>query len=262
MGPVAISSDGSTLVGESIAVFAGAEGYGEAPAVIYESVRSPLGWETSALNPPSWLYPAQEFVDINPDKGRSLWEVHRASQSLAAEELAVREPNGSFVEVGPMLPGYAANGPPAGEAQEFEDFASLVYSGASSDLSHVLFQIRGSGPLWPGDTTFPAVGDLSLYEYVGTGNTQPPELVGLNENGELISDCGISLGSDRPPGGHNADTYNAISADGETVFFTALGAGECGGGLHAPLFDEVYARLGRTHTVSSRSRVRRIVKLA
>ena len=70
----------------------------------------------------------------------------------------------------------------------------------------------------------------------------------MNASGDLISDCGTSLGA--PSGLETSDTYNAISTDGETVFFTALGYEE-GGCQHEgrPAVDELYARLGHSQTV-------------
>jgi hypothetical protein len=253
MSPQAFSSDGARVIGASIAVFAGAEGYGLPAEAVYESVRSGTGWVTSSISPSSSEYPAQRFLDFNPDLDRGLWVAHLPSQSLNAEDLYIREPGGTepggeFVKVGPIVPPYATEGPAGGSSPLLNETAETVYAGASLDLSHVYFQIRGEGPLWPGDTTAHNNGQLSLYEYVGTGNTTP-SLVGVDNEGRLISDCGTSLGSEIPPGNDNADTYNAISADGETVFFTALNAGECGA-EHAPEVNEVYARVSRAQTVA------------
>jgi hypothetical protein len=245
--PKAISSDGSRVVGDSIAVFAGDEGYDQPAETLYESVRSGAGWATSAITPPSSVYPAQEFLDFNPNSDEGLWTARLPSQSLNAEDLYIREPAevlgrpGVLVKVGPMVPPYAAEGPAAGQATVLNEADKLFYAGASLDLSHVFFQMLGTGPLWPGDTTVHSV-QRSLYEYVGAGNATPM-LVGVDDEGRLISDCGTSLGSYKQPGGYNADTYNAISDDGEIVYFTALAANECGG-AHAPEVNEVYARVG------------------
>ncbi|HEX5853586.1 MAG TPA: hypothetical protein VFY36_10890 [Solirubrobacteraceae bacterium] len=239
LGQLAIASDGSRVIGESIGVFAGAEG--DSFKVNYESVRAGSGWMSSAISPPSSLYPAQEFLDANADLGLSLWQVRSSVESVAAAHLVVREPDGSFIEVGPIISPEAAAGPPAGELQFFANQIYVTYSGASRDLSHVFFQINSSGgPLWPGDTTRLGGGEKSLYEYGGTGNTHP-KLVGVNSKGQLISDCGVALGSVTSGPTYNADTYNAVSTSGETVFFTALAG--CGA-LQAPPVNEVYARVG------------------
>jgi hypothetical protein len=240
LSPYAITGDGSAVVGLSVGLFAGVEGDGlDAANVFYKSVRTEAGWMTSALSPPSSLFPTQEFKDTSADLSRSLWKVREASQAIGAMELAVREPNGSFLKVGSMVPpAFAEAGPPAGEFQQFAYPLTVGYAGTSPDLSHVFFFIRGTGPLWPGDTTVNVSDVQSLYEYVGTENTQPPLRVGLDSEGNQITDCGTYLGSVEPPSTFEADTYNAVSTDGETVFFTAMA---CGGG---PEVNEVYARIG------------------
>jgi hypothetical protein len=255
----AISTDGSRLIGPSGAVFAGTEGYGRVNEAFYESVRTDSGWATSAVNPPFSLYPVQEFRDANPDLGRSLWAVRRSSQSVNTEDLAIREPSGDFVKIGPLAPPAATEGPPAGQSTVFPIHPDYVYRGASPDLSRVFYTIRRSGHLWPGDTSAGGENSPSLYEYIGTENTEP-HLVGISDEGtpatvaasHLISDCDTALGSYQPPGGDSDDTYNAISGDGEAVFFTAVNGGECGSS-NAPAVDELYARVGQgeaAHTVA------------
>jgi hypothetical protein len=240
-----VAAEGSRVIEESTAVFAGAKG--ESKTAYYESVRSGSGWVSSALNPSSSLFPAQERVDVSADLSRSVWEVRRSSQSVATQDLAVREPDGSFVLVGPMVPPALAEGPPAGEMQLFEDNSELVYAGASPDLSRIFFEMKGDGPKWPGDTTNTNSGAFSLYEYVGTGAAEPV-LVGTDSEGHLISDCTTSLGSSGPAGeSESFDGYDAVSTDGETVYFTATGHnanGNCSGVGHAPEFNELYAQVG------------------
>jgi hypothetical protein len=246
----AISSDGSQALIVLTGLFAGVEG--DSKSAYYHSVRSAVGWSTSAIDPSSLLFPAQELVDVSADLSRSLWEVRRSSESIEAQDLAVREADGSFVEVGAMVPPVDAEGPPADEAQLFGHTSEFVYAGATGDLSHVFFQTKGNGPLWRGDTTQAISPVRSLYEYVGTGNAQP-ELVGLDGEGRLISDCGTALGSTGSVGSASFDSYNAISADGETVYFTAVAEGNCEGGGHAPPVNEVYARIrvgAGAHTVA------------
>jgi hypothetical protein len=245
-GVQAVAADGTRVVDASTAVFAGGEG--DSSSAYYVSVRSGSGWLTSAISPPSWLFPAQRLVDVSADLIRSLWEVRRSSQSVAAEDLAVREPDGSFVVVGPMVPPALAEGPPAGEMQPFGYVTELVYAAAAPDLSRVFFETSGNGPKWPGDTTHINGGAFSLYEYVGAGNLEPV-LVGVDSEGNLISECSTGLGSSGPAGeSESFDGYNAVSADGETVYFTATGHnanGNCSGFGRAPEFNEVYAQVGR-----------------
>lgn len=98
---------------------------------------------------------------------------------------------------------------------------------------------------WPFDaTTGPGE---TLYEYTGTGNSQPV-LVGVTGpagSTDLISTCGTLLGRG------SIEFTNALSADGGTVFFTAE---ECasGSGANAGVpvpANAVYARIDRARTV-------------
>ena len=242
----ATSSDGSRgLFSLSTGVFAGAEGV-SGLYTSYGFMRTESGWATSAINPPASQFPANVLVGASADLGRTLWAARDSSQSIHAKDIYVREADGTFVKVGPMVPPSAEAGPPAGGDVELP--LGYGYIRASSDLSHVLFEIRAAGnALWPGDTTREEnIG--SLYEYVGRENRQP-KLVGVSDGstvvngktlpaGQLISNCGTALGL------QEKDAYNAMSANGETVFFTA---NEC---ERAPPVNELYARLGQIETVA------------
>jgi hypothetical protein len=256
----AVSADGSRVMTEMGGSFAGAVGGASASqfAGWYEFVRSGSGWVASALTPLGSVLPQARFVASDSDLGRTLWRGRAVSQSTFAEDLFVREPNGSLVEVGPMVPPSLTGGPPAGGFTINSPFSGdLYFAGASADLSHVLFEdSRRAGaapldlPFWPGDTTAEGGTESSLYEYVDTGNTHPV-LVGLNGAGRLISDCGTVLGSREGEISGAYDDYNAVSESGETVFFTAYSANRCTlpEGDVAPVVDELWARLGGVESV-------------
>jgi hypothetical protein len=248
--PPPISPDGEHILGVDFAGFAGAgnnEQAGLVGGAVYEFSRTPSGWMTEALEPPASLAARREFVTGSADLGRTLWKLAvqgREGEEVASAEnytYAIREatPGGqaSFKTLGP-------EDSPEGPGQH--DFS---FAGASRDLAHVLFGVGSTEhQLWPGDTTHQ--GDRSLYEYVGAGNREPV-LVGVrnegslqgvahrNEHAELVSACGTVLGSAR-----QASTYNAISADGAIVYFTALAGAGC------PPVDELYARVAGSRTVA------------
>jgi hypothetical protein len=263
-----VSADGSRVLGGSLGVFAGTQGDYGAEGAFYEFSRSPSGWEPSALTPADGSFPATELRAASSGLAQSLWFARTPSQSIYDEDLYVREPDGEMVEVGPMLDPQKTMGPPAGEDHVFFYFNGVEFDGASDDLSHVVFSLlvgeppQTGAPLWPGDTTnteHPST--VSLYEYAGAGLSQP-ELVGVSDGftetveggstvhvpaGTLISDCGTDFGSEG-----RGDTYNAISAGGGTVFFTAMGhnAGSCPGNIKAPDVSEVFARVDGFRTVA------------
>ncbi len=246
LNPAAVSSDGSRLLGVSTGVSIAGSHSGSGPGgPFYELARTASGWTTSAISPPASIFPRQQLFTASSDLGRTLWGLRTWSQSIFAEELYVRERDGAMTRIGPLVPPGAASGEPGGDYQGFT--GAVKYAGASDDLSHVLFDIEGSGPLWPGDQTYNGGTNRSLYEYFGTGQSEP-ELVGVEREGRLISDCETSLGS---AGG--TDVYNAMSADGAAVFFTAVGydagPGVCPKRVKAPEVNELYARLDRVESV-------------
>jgi hypothetical protein len=246
--PIAIAPDGEDLIIETLAGFAGAESSRLGP--YYKMSRTNTGWQTASISPPASSFPASAFFTASADLGRSLWALRSPGESVYAQSLYLREPDGSFVEIGPMVPPSAQSGPPANGSQVF--LGTYEFRGASSDLSHVYFSITngaGHSVLWPGDTTTlfgSAARAESLYEYSGVGNTRPA-LVGVEGQGHLISDCATFLGSDE-----YHETYNAVSADGKKVFFTADGHDQqaCPEEIPAPEVTEVYARVDGQETVA------------
>lgn len=176
------------------------------------------------------------FVEaLSPDFQNGLWFASTSAKPLVLDLYsgALGRP---LVHVGPAEP--------PGSMER-----ALVFTGASEMLTRTLF-IDASpnngevSHLWPGDTT--AGGRLpSLYEYAGVENAAP-HLVGVRDQGGLISDCGIYLGSGRGPG--EGDFYNAVSASGTTVFFTAPASSTCGS--TGPPVNELYARISGESTVA------------
>jgi hypothetical protein len=252
----AISEDGTRVNIQSLGVFAGLEGGDNGVGAYYQLSRSSTGWEVSPLSLATSMFPTQVLVAASPDLSKSLFSARTAEESAVADNFYLREANGTIAEIGPLFPPATTVGPPAGEFDNFEK-SFTEYVDASADLSHVVY--RMARPLfendaWPGDTT---VGQESLLEYSGTGNSEP-ELVGVKQGPEegkakpsedpaLVSTCGTSLGSLA-----SKDLYNAVSADGETVFFTAVAPPlDCGSPLGVgPEVNELYARVGGRETVA------------
>ena len=245
-----LSQDGSRLIARSLGSFAGVDSMAGFSAV-YTLSRTAAGWLTTPLEAPRIAtYPRFAEDATSSDLTRSLWLPNFPDQ--ATESIFRREEDGASLVVGP--------GGPSGAIEP-----RLEFIGASSDLSHLVFtdgaptSVSNEVRLWPGDGTR-GEGQQSLYEYVGTNNSEPM-LVGVNNKGvvarigesSLISQCGTEFGN---PG---RDAYNAISQDGSAVFFTALGhdakrtCRELPSGAVPPV-NELYARIdnGRSdaHTVA------------
>ena len=272
--PPQVSANGEHLLSLVLGGFAETEAVEQNTfhyGAYYEYSRTPSGWSAEALTPPASLFPRYEFAFASADFSRSLW---KGQETVPGEELptgpplggttapsngftypnnavlAVREAagggKGRFAVVGPVTaPGHE----PDSREEGFE------VEGASADLSHVLLRVNAVfKQLWPGDGTLQE--DVSLYEYVGTGDREPV-LVGVrndgsvaeaaaregkayvNEAAELVSPCGTGLGGQ----GVHGTLANAVSASGEIVYFTAFA---CAG---SPSVNELYARVGGVRTV-------------
>jgi hypothetical protein len=248
VGGLEFSPDGSSVIGSSLGSFAGGTANESSSGVIYEFARGVSGWVTTPLSPP--LPQLEEFssggaeIPGGPDVGTSgaaLFIARLTTQSVFEADLYLREPDGLFARVGPMLPPAAVPPGPTGSGSHGE---GEQLGGASADLSHLLFSIEaGEHPaeiatnLWPGDTTTTG---QSLYEYLGAGHTgtgtDVPARVGLDNKGVQISECGTKLAT--------AGTFApGVSSGGGTVLFTAT-RGPCAEGGLGPAVTQLDARIG------------------
>ncbi len=252
-----VSPDGGRALFSSLGAFAGTKGNYIIEGSIYESTRTASGWLAKAVSPPASQFAFADFQDASRNLDRTLWTAHTKTQSADAEDLYVREPDGSFVLVGPQLPPSHDIAPPAPYESRYGH--ELKYAGATPNLSHIFFEIQPEGEfeediVWPGDHTLGRSAARSLYEYIGVGNSEP-KLVGVlnkgqlnsNTEAEMITQCGVELG-----GGGPTSAYNAISTSGDTVFFTA-NAGKCENESEVgigPEVREIYARLDGSETIA------------
>ena len=269
-GTAELSSDGSRAVFRDVGAFEGVGNGSLFGSPMYEMERAGAGWQTvAALNPLAEQYPYSDILGVSGDLRRSLWLAIPAAQYTGLHEgrtpeneLVLREaqPGGGVgtVDVGPL----------AAAVDETESGKTVLDSpelGASADLTHVVFGVQVSGAdkrfIWPGDAT---VSGLSLYEYAGAEHHARPALVGVEDAGALISQCGTALGgyvgtiNEKRVGEASATSmYNAVSAGGERVFFTAEQGG-CSGKDETgttvtgtgPTARELYVRVGGAKTVA------------
>jgi hypothetical protein len=253
-----VSAAGSRVIAMSIQCFAASESCtanrknnGEP----FEFTRAGEGRQCEPLPPPCWattaLAPlASTFSENTPytfsaDEGTALFSMPTGTGPAHEDEFYARNPGGSFLRIGP------AN--PPGRSGVLGTGIELH---ATADLSHLVWdQKQAEKELWPFDKT---ENGFSLYEYVGAANPQP-FLVGVSggyeegKNHNLISTCGTQLGTE--------STWNALSADGRTVFFTAnqreepgcFGSGAANKLAEVPV-GELYARVdgeeSGAHTVA------------
>jgi len=242
-----LASDGSGMIVQSLGNFGCAGNNQTLSGASYELTRTAAGWSTACLDPAAAQFPYDVFLDATPDLGQTLWLTRATSQSTLALDLMVRDSDGTLHDLGPTEPpSETAGAPGLGFPQGNQQ--STRYRGASTDFSRVLFSIQsnnGTGNfLWPGDSTAPG-GTDSLYEYTA-GQSGPPALVGVDDSGQLIGECGVEPGP--PAAFFPAD--NGISTDGSVVFFTPLGADDRNCGAAQPPVDELFARIDESRTVA------------
>jgi hypothetical protein len=251
-----LSPEGSSALMDISGGVAGLEGYwaieGAEPAAYYTVGRTASGWVTTADDLPSSEYlpylgvgGESDLIGQSLDSQTTVWGERGKWQPDNDLDFFVRPAGQSSLDVGPVAPPIL----PPELPSELSFTAGFEPVGVSADASRIFFSLQSS--YWPGDETQDSY--PSLYEYVGTGHAVPM-LVGVGEDGRQISQCGVVLGASQPAtGGIGAspgnprDSYNAVSANGSTVYFTAepkglkKGSTECTG--DGPPVEEVLARI-------------------
>ncbi|MGH2853678.1 MAG: hypothetical protein ACRDLF_05755 [Solirubrobacteraceae bacterium] len=249
--PVEVNIGAATAGDEALS---NVEPFTTGPAALYSIARTTLGWATVSQELPDSEYMAGT-EDFNNFLGESLggqdqvYAARKVGQPENSDGLFMRRPDGSIVEVGPALPSTAKPGDP----KDLSEQSELHWAGMSADGSRYLFYLSRNH--WPGDGTEDSL--PNVYEYLGVENTGPPLLVGVDNEGRQIGQCGVELGG-LPSLQYNLPriTHNAVSANGNTVFFTVLPAdyGRQHCGRSAPPVAEVFARVDNglpgAHTVA------------
>ena len=240
---VGIAENGSRMVGNSLGLFAGAVG---APGTrndlgsYYELSRGPHGWQTTPLTPENPQFrAATTFYTASADLSTSLFMMPTAP--VGEDDFYLRTPGSSLIHVGPAYP--PADGPATEPGIEDNNKPSYIrVVGGSADLSHIAFRVENHA--WDGDTT--ASGYADLYEYDGSGKSAPTMLAVTGGPGstEQIGHCGSALGAP-----NELDGYNAVSEDGNKVFFTPFAADHEPCPLAEPAVAELYARVDQSETV-------------
>ena len=211
------AGDGEEVVLHSLAGIAGTPGSGEAATESnwYLATRTAGGWRLSGMNAP-----LSEFVGQVPDAleakdGLSLWTQHTPQQAAKTAGLYVRSADGEYSSVGTL------SSKAVGE-EEASDFMNGTSSSIDSEpiaaistYAHIVIRAGDLEAHWPFDHTTAAE---SLYEYSGANNKQPVLVatVGSEKGSDtLLAPCGAAFGS-----GRLGSAYNALSRDGEMIFFT------------------------------------------
>jgi hypothetical protein len=252
-----IAADGEAVEFDSQNAFGDAENYSVGaignPDNKYVARRSASGWTTfSALAPRRLASSVSQGNDASPedlsavaDCGLTVSTTNSGSGTDAV--CALREASGSWLAT-PDFPGLT------GIPFRKGDGEALEYKGSSRDLSQIIFNwpSGAGGPLLPSATS--SLG-ASFYEVSGVGGTAPKlTLVNVDNNGDQIGPTNeVSIGGHQLAkqectggggarnGGLGGSSYQAISANGSTIYFTACPTG----GVNT-----VYARVDGTSTIA------------
>jgi hypothetical protein len=239
-----IGVGGETVTFTSNSGFAGPLAGEDVPAFVYAATRSPEGWQTFPA-------PASERRYVNLEGGFNtgksssavpsadartrVFDLHELGQPDNTAGLYLVGPGGSsLVEVGPAAP------PGSGSVLRSEENVTTPVDvvGLSADASRVVFQPE-AGYEWPG------IAGAGLQEYIGAGNRAPLPLVpdpATEADGCPHQILGGQLGIQK--GGGETWTHNAISTDGQTVFFTDSSHTELNGGVKDPACrHQLFARI-------------------
>jgi hypothetical protein len=211
---------GKSVLYKSSAANIANSGLGRGIANFYVANRTANGWETIPnLNPAGSPAAGPEALLLTgwdepllyaEDLQSSFWFVGPGAQFDNENAPQIKGPDGRFTQVGTSIGPMHINAVPI--------------SGASSDLSHLVVSdaaAEGHPIFGPG-----------VYEFIGTGNGAP-QRIDLDNSGQPISEC--------PPIGFESPgaSAKAVSKDGRTIFFRALG----GCGAAGPPADEIWARV-------------------
>jgi hypothetical protein len=236
-GVIFVAADGSSVLANNYGVLPGDEEdelHFDTPGALNGFSRASTGWSAVPLAFPASTYESkiEGVVDASSDAHSTLWELGPRTPEASNSEFYREAPAGVFSLVGPATP---STSPPNAEARGYS------YAGASGDLSHALFEIFNPEFRWSFDTTLGR--GASLYELAGVGNSAPAlvGVLGAAGSTHLVSQCGTRLGSSTP-NTLTGSMFNAISATGSRVFFTAVGVDDLACGGEQPPVDELLVR--------------------
>jgi hypothetical protein len=222
------TADGNRVMLQSVGGFAGVENLPDL-GVLYATGRTGSGWTTSAIAPPAKDFPyigSHAALDFMRDGSRSLWFVNlKADEGSNRFTPIVREPDGTFHV--------------AGGTQDDQNGGFPVLPVATSgDLRTVVQHTFTRLPLTDGtvDSRSAEPRLRSLYASTrGADGQLSVRQVAYRNGATMFPDCEAHVGGLRGEV-NTVTTRNAVSSDGQKIFFTA--------GCSVPEHRRVWVKIG------------------
>ncbi len=222
-----IAENGQDMIVPSIQCFAGAQsctGVREREGEAYEFARTSQGWSTNPLAAPLKEFEFDTLWSADATQHATLFSAPTGPEQH--DDFYIRNTQGQITQVGPLAE------PALERAQDVKNMRNAFNATiATSDYTHILYSHGGGGKaLW--SLSGAPEPQESLYEYVGTGNTQPLPVgvSGERDSRSLISSCGTTPGA---PLDAEPSSFGSLSEDGRVVFFTAKRCLAGGTGVNA-----------------------------
>jgi hypothetical protein len=246
-GRISVSPEGSAIEWTSEGAYAGAENYqvhSSHPANPYVAQRTASGWVTRSGYPPINLIEDPEPVDGST----GVYSPNLADETVCGGVTS------TGAGVGPTIR-CALRDPTTGVWTSTPEYTELtgeiaggITVGASRTGEDIVFYGEPGVPFLPSDTSGSCQEEGhcgGIYEEAGVGSASPElRLVNVDNNGEMIgpeNTNGVGdLFIDAPTSATGSD-YQAVSADGSKIFFTATPSGGV---------PTIYARIDGEETVS------------
>jgi hypothetical protein len=251
-----VSPDGSAIQWTSQGAYAGAENYqvhGNEPTNPYVAHRTASGWVTRSGYPPSSLIegPFPAFASSG------VYSPDLASEAVCGTVAFTGPLEGPTIRCALREPGGSWASTPEYTDLTGQHLQNLFTEGASRTGEDVVFYSQAGVAFLSSDTSStenPCLGGPhcgGIYEVAGVGTSQPElRLVNVDNNGSMIGPEEASglgaLGESRSVEEEKA--YQAVSANGSTIFFTATPNASNGFGSSVNV-KTVFARIDGTSTV-------------
>ncbi len=247
IGIEAVATNGESVMFASAGNFAGTSS-GFQTQDNYLAHRGASEWETLAVQPPALLDANSWGGDVSPTLDR-VWALASPGRSKELTDSSVR-----LLVHSTSLPDTPANWEQVGEFRPVNETAPVAadYEDSSLDLCHVLFSSRTAGTNAFVPEAINNSGAEQDYVLNRCGNSSPAlSLVALNNQNKIIDPaCNGKYGGGGYNGGFDSlsdeSTFNAMSRDGEEVFFTTCLTGH-DSSFHVP--HQLYLRLAASRTL-------------